>query len=81
MFERGPARGHARVSLWLDGQMEKGVLRRADPLVAAKQFLALCQAGQFQMKLIGAVDKVNPADVEAEIDQAVDTFLRAYAPA
>lgn len=81
LFQRGPARGHARVSAWLAGQMEKGVLRNADPLVAAKQFVALCQSGQFQMRLIGAVDKVNPTDVEAEIDQAVDTFLRAYAPA
>ena len=81
LFERGPARGQARVSAWLAGLMEKGVLRKADPLVAAKQFLALCQAGQFQMRLIGALNKANPSDVELEIDQAVDTFLRAYAPA
>ncbi|MFM5914615.1 MAG: TetR/AcrR family transcriptional regulator [Chakrabartia godavariana] len=80
LFERGPARGHARLSAWLAGQMDKGVLRSADPLVAAKQFLALCQAGQFQMKLIGAVNRANPDAVAIEIDQAVDTFLRAYAP-
>lgn len=80
LFERGPAKGHARVSAWLSGQMDKGILRKADPLVAAKQFLALCQAGQFQMKLIGAIDKVDQAEVVTEIDQAVDTFLRAYAP-
>jgi len=80
LFERGPARGHARLSAWLAGQMDKGVLRSADPLVAAKQFLALCQAGQFQMKLIGAVNRANPDAVATEIDQAVDTFLRAYAP-
>ena len=80
LFDRGPARGHARVSAWLSQLMDKGVLRRADPLVAAKQFVALCQAGQFQQYLIGALKKFDPRRVETEIEQAVDTFLRAYAP-
>lgn len=80
LFERGPARGHARVSAWLTQLMDRGILRSADPLVAAKQFMALCQAGQFQKHLIGALKRVNAVELEAEIDQAVDTFLRAYAP-
>lgn len=79
LYERGPARGHARVSAWLVQLMEQGVLRKADALVAAKQFVALCQAGQFQKHLIGAQRKVDKLALEIEIDKAVDTFLRAYA--
>ena len=80
LFERGPARGHARVSSWLAHLMERGVLRPADPLMAAKQFVALCQAGQFQKYLIGALKRLDKAELDAEIEQAVETFLRAYAP-
>jgi len=80
LYERGPARGHARVSSWLIQLMERGVLRTADPLTAAKQFVALCQAGQFQKYLIGALKRLDKAELDAEIEQAVETFLRAYAP-
>lgn len=80
LFERGPARGHARVSAWLAQLMETGLLRKADALIAAKQFVALCQAGQFQQHLIGALAKVDKAALDKEIDVAVETFLRAYAP-
>jgi len=80
LYERGPARGHARVSAWLAHLMERGVLRPADPLTAVKQFVALCQAGQFQKYLIGALKRLDKAELDAEIEQAVETFLRAYAP-
>lgn len=80
LFERGPARGHARVSAWLAQLMEKGTLRKADALTAAKQFVALCQAGQFQQHLIGALGKVDKSMLDSEIESAVETFLRAYAP-
>lgn len=80
LYDRGPARGHARVSGWLDQLMAAGVLRKADSLVAARQFVALCQAGQFQKHLIGAQRKIDRMAMEGEIDQAVETFLRAYAP-
>jgi len=80
LYERGPARGHARVSAWLAHLMERGVLRPADPSTAAKQFVALCQAGQFQKYLIGALKRLDKAELDAEIEQAVETFLRAYAP-
>jgi hypothetical protein len=42
--------------------------------------VALCQAGQFQKYLIGALKRVNKAELDAEVEAAVDTFLRAYAP-
>ncbi len=80
LFERGPARGHARVSSWLAHLMQRGLLRTADPLIAARQFVALCQAGQFQKYLIGALNRVDKAELDAEVEAAVETFLRAYAP-
>lgn len=78
LYERGPARGHARVSAWLALLMEQGVLRKADALIAAKQFVALCQSGQFQKRLIGAQRKVDTTALNDEIEQAVETFMRAY---
>ena len=79
LFDVGPKRGHERIGGWLFGQMTRGLLRSADPIVAAQHFAALCQSGRFQAHLIGALPAPDAAERQQEVRLAVDTFLRAYA--
>lgn len=80
LYERGPRRGHQRIGDWLAGQMDRGHLRPADPVMAARHFIGLCQSGRFQQVLIGAADLPAQDEVWAEVDLAVEIFIRAYAP-
>ncbi|MDF8331938.1 TetR/AcrR family transcriptional regulator [Novosphingobium cyanobacteriorum] len=78
LWERGPMRGQAMLGGWLQAQMERGTVRVADPLEAARHFIALCQAGSFHRHLMGAMPKPTIEALEAEVAVAVQTFLRAY---
>lgn len=80
LIERGMKRGQHRLGEWIAAQMERGTLRRGDPLVAATQFGGLCQCGLFQQHLLGARPRPDPAEIAAEAEVATATFLRAYAP-
>lgn len=78
--ERGPGRGQARLAAWLEQAMAAGQLRRADPMVAAQHFGALCQAGIFQRRLYGVGPVPGAAEIETEIQAALNSFIAAYAP-
>ena len=78
LFDVGPKRGHERIGGWLAVQMARGLLRSADPMVAAQHFVALCQSGRFQGHLIGALPAPDDQERAAEVALAVRAFLRAY---
>ncbi len=80
LYERGPRRGHQRIGAWLSIQMDKGLVRRADPIMAAQHFAGLCQSGSFQRHLMGVFSRPEDEELIAEADVAVSVFLRAYAP-
>ena len=52
-FERGPKRGKAKLAAFLTAAMADGRVKRGDPLIAARQFASLCQAGLHQDRLWG----------------------------
>lgn len=79
-YERGPRRGKARLAEYLSRVMEKGNLRRDDPLAAAQQFAALCQAGAYQFALMNLRSHLQSTQTANDIDRAVDTFCRGWAP-
>ncbi|HWF01486.1 MAG TPA: TetR/AcrR family transcriptional regulator [Caulobacteraceae bacterium] len=79
-FAAGPDRGTTRLAAFLEREMEAGRLRRADPLMAARHFIGACQNYLFKARLCNAVDEPTPEEIGAEVDDAVDAFLRAYAP-
>lgn len=79
LVERGIRRGQSRLAEWIAEQMERGALRRADPLLAATQFGGLCQCGAFQHYLLGARARPDAAEIAAEAEAATDVFLRGYA--
>jgi TetR/AcrR family transcriptional repressor of mexJK operon len=75
-FERAPKQTQERLAAYLAEAMERGELRKADPLLAARQLTMLIQPN-FMLRLW----KVNAGRIDpaAEAATAVDTFLRAYA--
>lgn len=79
-FDLAPMRVRYMFSIFLEGAMERGQLRSADPLDAARALIALVMSGSHQQLLMGQLEQSTPAQTAAEADFAVTTFLRAYAP-
>ncbi|SKB42121.1 TetR/AcrR family transcriptional regulator C-terminal domain-containing protein [Sphingopyxis flava] len=81
-YDRGPRRGKARLAVWITAKMDRGELRRGDPLQAVYHLAGLCQAGLFQFTLLNLAEarRIGRDRIEAEIDAALDTFYRAWGP-
>lgn len=80
-FENGPKRGHDRLEGFLAQAMAAGRLRAADASVAAWQLQSLLQAEILYPVMIGGKDGVTAEEVEVCVRNAIDVFMRAYAPA
>ncbi len=77
-YDGGPAHFLAFFSNWISEQIRAGRLRAADPMVAAEQFVALIRGG-IQMRIsVGLPVNCDHASVERHVEDAVDTFLRAF---
>jgi TetR/AcrR family transcriptional regulator, mexJK operon transcriptional repressor len=57
-----------------------GALDVADPELASKQFLALCQVDLLSQCQLGVLEHPSLRDIRASVKTAVRTFLRAYRP-
>jgi len=80
-YQDGPLRGMTLLSHFLQGQMAAGRLRAHDPWVAARHLLSLLE-GDYPLRAILGVPLATEADELARhVQQAVDLFLRGYAPA
>jgi AcrR family transcriptional regulator len=79
-YESGPKVVMGRIGEYLEELMDKGRLRRADPLVAAQHFKDLAISGVYWPRLWCVIEDLSDEDVERQVTCAVDTFLRAYAP-
>jgi AcrR family transcriptional regulator len=79
-YEAGPKIGNARHAQLFQRMMERGLLRRDDPLLAASQFKGLVLSGVYFLRLWGVIDDPSPAERARHARAAADTFLRAYAP-
>lgn len=77
-FERGPARGKARLAGLVEAAMERGDLRRADPALAASQFVGLLQARSWHWLLLGLVEDYPDEQRAAEVDTAVASFMLCW---
>jgi AcrR family transcriptional regulator len=75
--ERGPDRLRRRLCGWMQGEMDGGRLRPGDPLLAARQFVALCQAGCYTDRFWRPIGTVR-ADIDADVRAAVTSFLAAW---
>lgn len=78
--DRGPRLTQQQLAEFLANAMERGLLRQShEPLEAARQLIGLCLSGSRQNLLIGLYDSVTPAQINADVDRAMDIFMRAYA--
>ena len=79
-YESGPASVQARVAAFLSSAMDRGELRRADPVMAATQFFALI-CGDLQLRdVMGTGGQISKKRREDVLERGIDSFLRAYRP-
>ena len=80
-YDMGPKVILTKIAGYLSDLMDQGVLRRADPFVAAQQFKDLTISGVLQPRTWGVIEgDMTDAEIENQVNNAVDTFLRAYRP-
>jgi len=77
-YERAPRPVHELLATFLERAMERGELRRADPLEASQFLTALCMARSHLKLLTGVAPVLSPDAAEADAEAAIDVFLRAY---
>lgn len=78
MYERGVMRSERLIADFLQGAMERGKLRPADPLVAARHLASLLQAELLDRFLCQVLGELDPEEIEAVTGRAVAVFLAAY---
>ncbi len=78
-WDTGPQMALLHMAGWLTEQMRNGILRDADPHVAAGQFFALCQAPACTKRRLQLVSDVSAGEIEAIVSGAVRVFLDSYA--
>jgi AcrR family transcriptional regulator len=79
-YETGPARGVAKIGVYLQKAMDEGLLRTADPERAAQHFLALCQNRLSKSRLCNYEPAPSKKLIDRDVDDAVRIFLAGYAP-
>ncbi|HWT12952.1 MAG TPA: TetR/AcrR family transcriptional regulator [Allosphingosinicella sp.] len=60
--------------------MDDGLLRRADPWVAAMQWKGLVEWDMFDRRLLGAITVGDPDEIRRAATLAADAFLALYGP-
>ena len=77
-YEAGPKRGVNSLAEFLKVAMESGVLREADPVVAAQQFLALIGAEVQHLWFQNKVPKLTRRQTTQFAERAVAVFIGGY---
>lgn len=77
--EVGPARVRAHLAALLERATARGELAVGEPDRAAERFLALL-LGPWQMRALLGLERPDSAFLDAWAEEAVELFLRGYAP-
>lgn len=80
-YERGAGAARRNLAAWLERQMKAGKLLASDPGLAAEHFMGLLRTHLHMRALLGIAPAPTEAEIKATATAAVETFLRAYAPA
>ena len=78
-WERGPKRGKGRLAAYFADAMADSRLRSGDPMRAALQFVALCQAESFQQVILGMGPVPDAETIARDVRVAVDSFMKIWA--
>ncbi|CAA7622211.1 Transcriptional regulator [Candidatus Terasakiella magnetica] len=79
-YESGPARGKIEIGAIFSELHRRGELAVSDPWQAADQFVGMLRTDYFMRALLGLAQK-DGQTMDGIIDNAVETMVRAYAPA
>ncbi|WP_167706690.1 TetR/AcrR family transcriptional regulator [Sphingobium fuliginis] len=79
-YQHAPGNTRRLVAEFLERAMDRGLLRRADPELAARTFTMLMLTGCHQSLVWGQIERATAEQIEADVDNGLDCFLRAYAP-
>jgi len=79
-YDAGPRAMKEWLTAWVAEASAAGRLSVSDPLVAAEQFLALLRTGVFFRCSLGVAEAPTEAERNKVVDNAVETFLRAFGP-
>lgn len=79
-YEAAGKRGKSWLTDVFAQEMEKGVLRQTDPDKVARQFLGLCRSDTHSRLLWNVPPPLTPADISAQVADAVEVIMAAYAP-
>ena len=79
-FEGGPKKGMLELAGFLERQMHKGQLRKADPQVAARHLSALLDSEVTMPLLLGIEGPPSRKALRETTRRAVQVFLAGYAP-
>jgi len=78
VFEGSALPMEKQVADFLRKAMKRGVLRTADPKIAAMHLLSLLESELLQRVLLGVMDSVKPEAVRGVVRRAVEVFLSGY---
>jgi AcrR family transcriptional regulator len=77
-YESGPCYGVTRLAARMEQWREAGLLEFGNGRVAAQQFIDLCKSGLFTSCLFGAAESISAEAIAANVESAVEVFMRAY---
>lgn len=67
-----------RLARRFEMMMDAGILKRADPWVAAMHWKGLCEWDMFEKRLLGAIREGDPQEIKTAATLAADVFLQVY---
>jgi AcrR family transcriptional regulator len=79
-YAMGPARGVETLANYISDAVAAGELRACDPERAARIFFSLCSGHHTKARLCNAEAEPTPAEIEADVAEAVRVFLAGYRP-
>ena len=79
-FERVLQPAWQRLATRFELMMDKGLLKRADPWVAAMHWKGLNEWDMFEKRLLGAIRGPDPDEINRASTLAADAFLKLYGP-
>ena len=77
-YESGPQKGMARIADFLGAAMHRGLLRAADPAVAAAHLRSLLESEVHERYLLNVEKNISSELIESAVKNAIDVFLLAY---
>lgn len=78
IYERGIKKKWSRVVDILEAGMKAGEVRKADPWKAAMQLRSLLESEMLDLRMLGVKTKYTKAEIEAQVERAMDVFWTYY---